>query len=309
VRDNGRARVVLALLLLTTFTLITLDYRSGGGGPLRRIGNAVFGPIETAASSVTHPIGSFFSSLGHLSSYKHDNDKLRKQLAAAQEQNRLHQSRDAQFNDMQKLLHLDQRAQFRIVAAHVVAVGSSLGFEATATIDAGSNDGLKKDQTVINGDGLVGKTLSVGPTTSTVLLADDPNFSAGARVEASQEIGYVSGGGRRAMTLTLLDSQATLAIGQRIVTLGDIRNSPFVPEVPIGHVTQVLPPDGALTRTAAVVPYVHFSSLDVVGVVVAVGTPPKRDSLLPPKPTPSQSPSSPPASPAVSPSPNPTKTS
>ncbi|HET6910378.1 MAG TPA: rod shape-determining protein MreC [Mycobacteriales bacterium] len=307
-RDNRRARVILAMLLLTAFTLITLDYRSGGGGPLRRIGNAVFGPVETAAADVARPIGSFFASLGHLSSYKHDNDKLRKQLQAAQEQNRLHANQDAQFKDMERLLHLDQVAQFRIVAAHVIGVGSSLQFESTATIDAGSADGIRKDQTVINGDGLVGRTISVGPYTSTVLLGNDPTFSAGARLESSQEAGSVDGHGLRPMTFELLNGQGEISVGDRLVTYGDIRNSPFVPEVPIGHVTSVQPPNGTLTRTATIAPYVRFSALDVVGVVVGVGTPPKRDSLLPPSPspTPSAPPSSPPASrsasPAVSPS-------
>src|SRR5437763_16688161 len=80
-RDNGgRARVILALLLLTAFTLVTLDYRSGGGGPLRRIGNSVFGPIENAAAAVAQPIGSFFASRGNLSGYKHDNEQLRRQV-------------------------------------------------------------------------------------------------------------------------------------------------------------------------------------------------------------------------------------
>jgi rod shape-determining protein MreC len=89
-----------------------------------------------------------------------------------------------------------------------------------------------------------------------------------------------------------------------LVTYCDIRNSPFVPEVPIGHVTSVQPPNGTLTRTATIAPYVRFSALDVVGVVVGVGTPPRRDSLLPPPPsrTPSPLPSSPPPSPGVSPS-------
>jgi len=288
-RDNRRARVILAMLLLTAFTLITLDYRSGGGGPLRRIGNAIFGPIETAAADVARPIGGFFGSLGHLSSYKHDNDKLRRELAAAQEQNRLHAAQDAELSDMQKLLHLDQRAHYRMVAAHVIAVGSSLGFESTATIDAGSRDGLRKDQTVFNGDGLVGRTLSVGPSTSTVLLANDPNFAAGARLERSQEIGIFSGGGRRPMMFTLLDSQGAISRGAGLVTFGDIGDRPFVPEIPIGHITDVQPPNGALTRTATVVPYVHFTSLDVVGVVVAAGAPPPRDSLLPPRPTPNSS--------------------
>ncbi|MDQ1686118.1 MAG: rod shape-determining protein MreC [Frankiaceae bacterium] len=312
-RDSGRARVVLAVLLLTAFTLITLDYRSGSGGPLRRIANAVFGPIENAVGDVARPVGSFFASLGHLSSYKSDNAKLRKEVAQLRTQLRLTDAERERLADEEKLLHLDQLAQFRIVAAHVSAVGGSLNFESTATIDIGSRDGITRDMTVIDGDGLVGKTLSVGPTTTTVLLANDVQFSAGARLESSQLIGHVDGGGHAPMKFTLLDSQGTIKVGQRLVTFGDIGQKPFVPEVPIGRVTRVVPTPGALTRTAEVTPYVGFDSLDVVGVVVSAPRTIKRDSLLPPSPSPSPTPSptprtppaTPPATPGTSPSPSP----
>ena len=296
--------MILAVLLLTAFTLVTLDYRGGGGGPLRRIGNAVFGPIENAAAAVARPIGSFFAGLGHLSGYKHDNEQLRKQVQDLRQQLRLTDSDRAHLAAMEKLLHFDQTARFRMVAARITAVGSSLGFESTATIDVGSSSGIQPDQTVIDGDGLVGKTLSVGPSTTTVLLGNDVNFHAGARLEGSEQIGHVDGGGRRPMTFTLLDSQGTLAVGARLVTFGDIANRPFVPEVPIGHITEVEPANGALTRTAIVAPYVHFTTVDVVAVVVGMPHPPKRDSLLPPaiksaqpSPTPTPPPSTPPASP------------
>ena len=298
-RDSRRARVILALLILTAFTLITLDFRSGGGGPLRRFGNTVFGPVENAFGDVTRPVGRFFASLGHLSGYRSDNDRLRKEVARLQSQLRLTEAQRAQLADMEKLLHLDQVAQFRMVAAHVTAVGSSLGFESTAMIDVGSRDGITADETVIDGDGLVGKTLTVGPTTTTVLLANDVNFHAGARLEASQLIGHVDGGGRRPMTFTLLDSQGAIPIGARLVTFGSIGGKPFVPEVPIGKVIRVLPTPGAQTRTAEVAPYVQFSSVDVVGVVVGVTRTIKRDSLLPPSPTPT--PSQPPAQPSTAP--------
>ena len=159
----------------------------------------------------------------------------------------------------------------------------------------GSDDGVRNNQTVIDGDGLVGRTLSVGPTTSTVLLGNDPHFAAGARLASSGQIGIVEGHGLRPMTFTLLDSQGDIKVGTRLVTFGDIANRPFVPEVPIGRVTSVEPVNGALTRTAVVAPYVRFSTVDIVGVVVATPHSPKRDSLLPPKPTPT--PPTPPPSP------------
>ena len=317
-RDNRRARLILAMLLLTAFTLITLDYRSGGGGPLRSIGNAVFGPIERAAAAVADPIGSFFSGLGHLNSYKSENKRLKAQNQHLLEQLRLTDADRAHLAAAEKLLNLAGRAQFHIVAARVIAYGSSLGFESTATIDVGSQDGIKTNQTVINGDGLVGKTLDVGPTTSTILLGNDPEFTAGARLEGtSQSIGHVDGGGHNPITFTLLGTQAKLAVGDRLVTFASEGDRPFVPEVPIGHIVRVVPTPGQLFSSGIVAPYVNFSSIDIVGVVVGVPRTIKRDSLLPPSPTPSPSAtpsgsSSPAPSPSATPgrqsSPTPTPT-
>jgi rod shape-determining protein MreC len=292
VRDSRRARLILALLLLTAFTLITLDYRSGGGGPLRTIGNAVFGPIERAANAVVHPIGDFFSSLGHLNSYKSDNKKLKEENQRLLQQLRLTDADRAQLAAAEKLLNLAGRAQFRIVAARVVAYGSSLGFESTAEIDVGSQDGIQRNQTVIDGDGLVGKTISVGPTTSTILLGNDPDFTAGARLEgSSREIGHVDGAGRsNPMTFTLLGTRTTMVPGDRLVTFASIGDRPFVPEVPIGRITTVKPTAGQLFSIGEVSPYVDYGSVDIVGVVVAVPRTIKRDSLLPPSPTPTPTP-------------------
>ena len=309
-RDSRRARLILAMLLLTAFTLITLDYRSGGGGPLRAVGNAVFGPIERAATAVAHPIGSFFSSLGHLNSYKSENERLKAQNQRLLEQLRVSDADRAHLASAEKLLNLAGRAQYRIVAARVVAVGSSLGFEWTATIDVGTRDGVHANMTVINGDGLVGKTLSVGPTTSTILLGNDPNFTAGARLAGSgQQIGHVDGGGRNPMTFTLLGTRARMHPGDRLVTFASIGDRPFVPEVPIGRIDSIKPTPGQLFSTGVVSPYVDFTSVDIVGVVINETRTVKRDSLLPPSPTPSPSPSeSPGASPSTEPSGSPSPT-
>jgi rod shape-determining protein MreC len=278
------------MLLLTAFTLITLDYRSGSGGPLRSIGNAVFGPVERAANAVAHPIGSFFSGLGHLNSSKSENARLKKQNEQLLERLRLTDADRAHLASAEKLLNLAGRAQFHIVAARVVAYGGSLGFESTATIDVGSQDGIRSNQTVINGDGLVGKTLHVGPTTTTILLGNDPEFTAGARLEGPRlSIGHVDGGGRNPVTFTLLGTQAHLAVGDRLVTYASLGDRPFVPEVPIGHIVRVVPTPGQLFSSGIVAPYVDFSSIDIVGVVVGQPRTIKRDSLLPPSPSPSPS--------------------
>jgi rod shape-determining protein MreC len=267
---------------------------------LRSIGNAVFGPVERAVSGVTGPVGRFFSSLGHLSSYRSDNEKLRKRNQQPLQQLRLSGSDHAELQHLQKLLDLAGRAQFRIVPARVIAFGGALGFEWTATIDVGSKDGVAKNMTVIDGDGLVGRTINVGPTTSTMLLGDDPDFTAGARLARGGEIGHVDGGGRGPMTFTLLGSQNVLRVGDQLVSFASVGDRPFVPEVPIGRITRIVPTPGQLYRTAIVQPYVDYTSLDFVGVVVSTPRTIKRNSLLPPSPTPSPTPSSPSPTPSSS---------
>jgi rod shape-determining protein MreC len=297
-RDSRRARLVLAMLLLTAFTLITLDYRTGSGGPLRSVGNAVFGPIERALSAVTGPIGSFFSSLGKLNGYKSENERLREENEELRTRLRLTDADLAHLKSAEQLLDLAGRAQYRIVPAHVVAIGGDLGFEWTATIDAGEKDGLRRNQTVINGTGLVGKTISVGPTTSTILLGCDPTFTAGARLAASHETGYVDGGGLDPLELTLLDPAADVAVNDKLVTFASNNDRPFVPEVPIGYVSKVERTPGELSTKALVTSYVDFTALDFVSVVVERTRDIPRDSLLPASPTPS--PSSPTPDPSAS---------
>jgi rod shape-determining protein MreC len=279
------------MLLLTAFTLITLDYRTGSGGPLRSVGNAVFGPIERAVSAVTGPVGSFFTSLGKLNGYKSDNRKLTQENEQLRTQLRLTDSDRAHLKSAEQLLDLAGKAQYRIVPAHVVAIGGDLGFEWTATIDAGSQDGVRRNQTVISGVGLVGKTIHVGPTTSTILLGCDPTFTAGARLAASHETGYVDGGGLDPLELTLLDPAADVSDGDQLVTFASNNDRPFVPEVPIGYVTKVERTPGELSTKALVKSYVDYTALDFVGVVVEKTRDVPRDSLLPASPTPSPDPS------------------
>lgn len=296
-----RTRLLLTLLLLVSFTLITLDYRAGAGSPfdsLRSAASAVFGPLERAASAIARPVGDAISSVGHLGRDKKKIDQLEQDNADLRERLRLDQLTDGRAMELQKLYDLTQRGRYTTVAARVIAVGAGLNFEWTATIDAGSRDGIEPDMTVLNGDGLVGRVQRVGPTTSTVLLIIDPKATVGVRMAGSFDIGRLDGQGQAQLKLTLLNQTGDLRVGQKLVTLGSAKDEPYVPEVPVGVVTRVRRTPGALTRTADVRAYASFTALDIVAVVIKEPPRVPRDSVLPPSPTPS-----PAATPSTTPSP------
>jgi rod shape-determining protein MreC len=299
-RDRRRTRLLLTLLLLTAFTLITLDYRSGGSpfSFLRSGASAVFGPIERAASAIARPVGNAVSGIGHLGRDQSRINKLESQNAQLQEQVRLGELDRTRLAELENMYKLTQRGRMTTVAARVIGLGGGLGFEWTAAVDVGSRDGIKKNMTVINADGLVGRVERVGPTTSTILLAVDRDFTVFARLAPGAETGYVTGVGPKRMSLALLSQTASVRQGQTLVTVGPAVSSIFAPEIPIGVVTRVEQTPGQLTRVAEVRPYVDFTSLDIVGIVTKAPPRLPRGALLPPSPTPSPTPA-----PTVAPSP------
>jgi rod shape-determining protein MreC len=203
--------------------------------------------------------------------------------------------------------------QYKIVPAQVVALSSESGYARSLTVDAGTRDGVHRNMTVLSGDGLVGRVISAGPTTATVLLLTDPSFSVGARLAGSSEIGLVQGSGTDPLGLELYNAQAAVADDDIVLTSGSPNGRPFVSGVPIGFVTELIATPGALTRQALVEPYVNFTSLNIVGIVVEEPREDPRDALIAPSPSPSPSvtdadsssspDTSPDASPGASPSP------
>jgi rod shape-determining protein MreC len=281
VHENRRTRLALAVLLVAAIALITLSYRNGGTSGANGAGNSLFGPVENAAGYVTRPIEGFFHAIGHddateIANLQAQNDQLRAQLSRLQ----LSQSDARQLN---KLLQLNARGGYRLVAASVIAAGGS--YSDTVTIDAGSKDGIQPEETVLNGNGLVGTVTSVGPATSTVLLASDASATVGVRLAGTNTIGAITGTGTTMaggdmLRLRLFSAGATLQPGDALVTFGSVGGRPYVAGVPVGTVTAITSQPGSLTQTALVTPFADFSGLGVVGVVIAPPRVDPRDSVL-----------------------------
>jgi rod shape-determining protein MreC len=276
------------VLLIVAIALITLDFRDGGASPARNVGADVFGPIERVTHDVTNPVASLFDSVtggpsaqSTIANLQQENAALRAQLSSAQLSKTARQQ-------LAKLLQLDAGG-YRIMAANVIAAGGD--YSDTVTLDVGRSDGIKRDETVLNGSGFVGTITQVSEDTSTLLLADDASSVTGVQLQGSGEIGAVTGTGKSTsgspmLRLTLFDANAVLEPGQQVDTYASVGDQPEVPGVPVGTVVSVHSSPGSLTQTALVRPFVDFTALGVVGVVVQVPTHNPRTSILPrPAPT------------------------
>jgi rod shape-determining protein MreC len=279
--------VVLGVLLVLALVLITADYRDGSSGPvhgLRQAGGAVFGTVERVVSAATGPLvgvfrGSHSGSSSQVTALQQQVIRLRAQLSQAQ-------LSKAQYGQLTHLLQLSGRGGYRIVAATVIAIAE--GYGQTVTLDAGSANGVKQGDTVLDGQGLVGTVTAVNAQTCTVLLATDATSVVGVTLANSGQIGWVTGPGKTSgsglLKLQVLDASAVLRPGEQLVTSASVHDRPYVPGVPVGVVSKVENRAGSLTALALVRPYVDFTSLGVVGIVVVPPSHNPRFSVLPPAP-------------------------
>ena len=284
---ENRGRLLLIILVITSLFLITLDLRGVSViGGLKTGTQSALSPIQNVGSIVLSPVRNFFIDVFNLGRTRSEMEALREENGKLLTQLRERRSIDAQLEQLQGTLDLAGKAEFKVVNARVISQGATTSFTQTITIDAGSENGIRPNMTVINSYGLIGVVKTVYPSSSLISLTSDPSFRIGVRVAGSQQIGILSGQGTRKGVLQLLDNQSTIKVGDILVARGSVNNRPFVPGVPVGEVTSVDNAAGAVTQTADVRFFADFSAISVVSVVLKGPVADPRDSLIPAKPVP-----------------------
>jgi rod shape-determining protein MreC len=302
---EGRTRLLLISLIVTSLFLITLDLRGVAVLDGARQGTqSVLSPFQKAGNVVLSPFKNFISDVTHLGRTRNQIEKLRADNAKLKTELLNRKNADEQLKQLKSILDLAGTAGYKIINTKVISQGSSRSFSQTVTIDSGSNAGIKKNMTVLSQTGIAGVVKEVYPTSALVMLATDPAFKIGVRIAGSQQIGILSGRGSRSGSLQLLDNLTTVKVGDVLLARGSVANRPFVPGVPVGYVTSVDNSAGEIAQSGAVRFYTNFGALGVLAVVISASVSNPGDALVPTKPTPKPNPT---VTVYVTPSPTPTK--
>jgi rod shape-determining protein MreC len=286
---EGRSRLLLIILIVTSLFLITLDLRGVKILDGLRSGTQnVLSPFQKAGSTVVSPFRDFFGDVTHLGRTRNEVEKLKADNARLRNQLLQRKSADAELEQLKSVLDLAGRASYKVLAARVISQGASTSFTQTITIDAGTTSGVRQNMTVVSGEGLVGVVKESYLNSALIMLATDPDFKVGVRVAGTQQIGILSGRGSKRAELQLLDNQKIVKVGDVLLARGSTNNRPFVPGIPVGIISAVDSTAGSIAQTATVMLYPNFSALGVVSVVLSAGKNNPGDALVPaaPQPTP-----------------------
>lgn len=271
-RRTLRDRVFIAILVLCTVTVLTLDFRTGILDGVADTTSQAFGVLQSGVRAFVSPFEAVVRTIGDLGSLRDQNRRLRAENQRLRRQAETFTEVARENERIQTMLQLEGSLGLRGVHARVVGASLS-GLERSATINKGRSGGVIEDRAVLSAEGLVGRTVWAGARSAKVLLLTDARSAVGVRIGTSGETGLARGTGGRDLEIELVSraalDQGAVKPGDDVVTSG-YQGGTYPPQLPVGRVENVTLAPRGTSYTITVRPYVRFSQLDVLAV--AVGT-------------------------------------
>ncbi|MGR3318711.1 MAG: rod shape-determining protein MreC [Candidatus Anammoxibacter sp.] len=138
-------------------------------------------------------------------------------------------------------------------------------FKKSILLDVGNKHGISVNDTVVNGNALVGIVLSVAKFTSRVQLITDPDIRVPARVLETRDQGIITGNSSFVCQMEYVPETANIKVGNRIVTSG--AGETYARSIYIGTVTKSEKMEGKLFLNISVRPIVNLSKIESVLVI------------------------------------------
>ena len=237
------SRVSLVFLLGAGGVLLAMSKQNSAMSEKLRLS------LMDAAAPVMEVAASPLTALSQAQAWFSEMADLRAQNARLREENRqllqwqsTAKSMESENASLRALLHVPTPRKNSFISARIVSDLSG-PYRHSALLGAGTAQGVQKDQAVLNERGLLGRIVEAGERSARVLLLTDLNSRVPVMLEGSRQKAILAGANDGLPTLAYLPADATVGIGDRVITSGD--GGVFPQGVPVGVVEAVA--DGHVT--------------------------------------------------------------
>jgi rod shape-determining protein MreC len=271
-----RRRAVLVVLIVACLVLLSSTFDSSGGpvGGLAKGVASALGPLEDGASRALKPARDLINWFDETFQARGDNADLKAELAQVRAELAKRQSAVAENKQLRKLVGLDQSgvtAGYKQVTGRIIGRSPTVWYS-TVVVDLGSGDGVRVNDPVVTGDGLVGRVSQTTGATSAVTLITDHRSAVSAQAlrDGTQGVVEPEAGDPNTLLLDFIQNDAKVRQGDILVTAGwssDAISSAYPYGIPIGRVTQATPGDQGAFQKVHVRAFADFRGMDFVQIL------------------------------------------
>ena len=269
-KQHGIKLLIGILVVALIVGLASRPKKDGGAGALSGVSSAIRIPIQGAVGSVVDWMQGIYGYIYRYDKLMAENESLRQQLAAAQEEARSAAEAAEENVRLRMLLgYLEKNTTFVTESAMITAWDAS-NWTSTFTISKGSDQGIELGDCVITESGmLVGQICELDEKWATVRSVIDVNMDAGVLVGDSSIAAMVVGDyalmQEGKCKLSYFTDDVTLFVGDHIVTSG--KGGAFPSGIVVGTVTELRSEAGGQSYYAVVQPSVDLSVVSQVFII------------------------------------------
>lgn len=268
-RKVRRLRVIVILIMVVAIAG-SIHFTSRSRPQLTTAEQAIrdlMSPLQTLFMRISQTVHAFLNSLGQIGSLQQENARLKAEVLELERQ--LYEMAEYKRENewLREALEFKKQESYQMLVCEVIGRSPTNLFN-TITINRGSNNGVTQGMAVMSGNGVVGTVQSVTATTATVILATDARSAIGGMVQHSGDLVLVEGDPEYSGMLLAkpLSKDVQLQVGDVMVTSG---LSQYFPKgLPIGKVVEIVPSRYHLSFTAYIQPFVDFSRLEYVFILL-----------------------------------------
>jgi rod shape-determining protein MreC len=223
-------------------------------------------PFQKAFNTSVTGVKNAWKRYVHLVGLEDDNQKLKRKIAALQEELILYKEGNLEAQRLKKLLSLQDAYPHRLIAARVIGKDLSV-ISKTLWIDKGKTHGLKPGMPVLVSPGLIGRLTDVSWHSSKVLLLIDENSNVDVLIQRTRVQGIARGAGSRGCVVRYVPKIQDVKEGDVVVTSG--LSNIFPKGLLVGKVSYVNRMDAGLFSKIHVAPFADLASVEEVMVLAA----------------------------------------
>lgn len=256
---DERKLLVFVTLIIIAMAVMLLEIdsvRHGRQSPIDEIVTGILTPVESLLSQTANAVVGETHTLLSASQLAAENARLTSKVQTLAAANERLKAMAGENRELKRMLGMQQALPHPGIAASVVGYAPE-DPRKEITIDRGRIDGLKPDDVVVGGEGLVGHVIDAGRHDAHVLLITDPSSAVPAYLVRTASWGIVTGTLLHAK-MKYINQDTRVLDGDTVVTG---RGEVYPAGIPIGRVVEVDRKDNALYQSAVLQPNVDFSSL------------------------------------------------
>ena len=275
----------LLAYLAAAFALIVLDHRGGWLSNARQQAQVFVQPLWSVAGWPGKVVDSISDDAGTRSSLIAENRRLRNELLVSGARMARLQTASADNDRLRSMLGVVKRGGLDVQLARILDIDLD-PVKQRLVLDAGSGDGVRVGQVVIDAGGVVGQVIAVTPMHSTALLLTDPDHAVPVAVMRNgvRLVAYGSGRSDR-LALASIPLSSDVKVGDVVVTSG--LGDRFPAGFPVGTISALRPDESRAFLVGDVTPAAQLDrGRDVLLLRSAparpvIGPMPESTSLLP----------------------------